>query len=497
MNFEATIKNIDDLIRTGNRESAILALKEIKVSSIPRNHINSLANLARRTGQLNLAWQIIAPVIRPKVTLDKPATDEEKATYAIILLGLGAVPEAIELLQASDQNCPDVNLAFAFASIHTWDYATAITKLKTYLRAEDLAPYQQMIAKVNLAASYVATGDAKNAYPLLQEILQTTKEQNWFLLQKNALEISAQLAIQQQSWDEAQKFLSQAIDDGEKHFNLDNFFIRKWQAVIRLLKDGANPQALQEIESVSQVAETNKHWETIRDCDYYKAVVTKDQSLALKLYFGTPFASYRKRLMDRGEGWLSIPNEYSYSFQNETSDRVFHLGRGEEVGGAAQIKPGTVLYKLFVALASDFYRPFSVGSLHSLVYPKEHFNPDSSPRRVAFLLQRLRAWFKENDIPLIVKSEKDGFKLQSTGSFTLLLEKELPLKSINTEEPLQYLTLIKKLKSQSRTQPYKAAEISELTNLSIRSVRYFLKWAVENKKVQKIGSGRESRYKFR
>ncbi len=497
MNFEAVTSEIDELIRSGQRELAGLKIKEIKVSSIPRVHINSMANLARRTGQINLAWQMIAPIIRPKFPLATPATDIEKATYTIILLALGAIPEAVELLESANPQSPEINLAYAFAHISRWNYLAAIPKLRLYLRSEKITLYEKMIAQVNLAASYVATGNAKDGSPLLKEILEITSQNNWHLLNRNALEISAQLAIQLEKWSDGEKLLTQAKHGSDIQFSLDSFFVTKWQAIIKLLKNGPTPLALKELSEIRDLALQNKHWETIRDCDFYQAIMTQNSELALRLYFGTPFTSYRKRLMDRARDWLTLPNEYQWQVLAQPSTRVFNLSLGEELSGTAKVKPGTALYRALVAITSDFYRPFSVGSLHSLVFPKEHFNPDSSPRRVSFLIQRLRGWFKENQLPLNIVSEADGFKLQATEPFTFILEKSGAVKAAKTSEPAQYVALLKKLKTQSEGKTLKTAEISEITHLSVRSVRYFLKWALEKNKVLKQGNGRESRYKIR
>ncbi len=512
MNFEAVTSEIDELIRSGQREVAGRKIKEIKISTIPRSHINSMANLARRTGHLNLAWQMISPLIRPKFPLATPATDIEKATYTIVLLALGAIPEAVELLESANPESPEINLAFAFAHISRWDYLAAIPKLRLYLRSEKITLYEKMIAQVNLAASYVASGNAKDGSPLLKEILEITSQNNWHLLNRNALEISAQLAIQLEKWSDGEKLLKQAKHDSDNQFSLDNFFVTKWQAIISLLKNGPTPAALKELSEVRDLALKNKHWETIRDCDFYQAITTKNSDLALRLYFGTPFASYRKRLMDRARDWMTLPTEYEWQVLEQHSrsqpgapqpaaptptTRVFNLSLGEENSGPAKVKPGTALYKALVAMTSDFYRPFSMGSLHSLVFSKEHFNPDSSPRRVSFLIQRLRGWFKENNLPLNIASEVDGFKLQATEPFTFVLEKTGSVKVAKTAEPAQYLALVRKLKTQSAGKALKTTEISEITKLSVRSVRYFLKWALEKNKVLKQGSGRESRYKIR
>ncbi len=495
MKLDLQVTEIEELIRSGNREKATQLLKEIKISTIPRQHINTLANLSRRVGQLDLSWKMIAPVIRPKVTLEKPATDEEKATYAIILLGLGARSEAFEILETANNQCPDVSLASAYASINCWDYASAATKLKHYLRSQNLTPYQKMVAQVNLAAAYVVNGQAEQALVLINENLLETKQNGWDLLYRNTLEIRAQLAVQQKNWTEAEDFLKQAEHDSGQ-FYLDRFFVKKWQAIMRLQKESASPDALQEIENVKMVATQKQHWETIRDCEYYKSITMQDRALALNLLFGTPYESFRKRLVEKSESWLKVPKTYRWNLTGQESDRAFNLHQAEEIGGPAKMKAGTVLHKIFLVLSSDFYRPFAIGNLHSLIYPKEFFNPDSSPRRVAFLIQRLRAWFKEFDIPLFIHAEDDGFKLQASAPYSLIIEKAASKTVSKSDEPLQYLTLVKKIKTNRKGQPLRAAEIAELTDMSVRSVRYFLKWALEKKKVQKIGSGRESRYRF-
>jgi tetratricopeptide (TPR) repeat protein len=499
VNFEDVKRQAEELIRAGNREQAKAVLAKIKGEIIPRLRASELASLSRRAGLLPLALQIMSPIIRPKVPLEKSATDEELATYAIILLGLGASGEALEILDSASAENADVILARAFTCINRWDYLAAIKALKCYLKAKGLTLYQIFVAKVNLAAAYVATGAVDDAKPLLQAILLETGEQRWKLLQKNCLELSAQVAIQEKDWRSATEFLAQAEAKSEKKFgHIDDFFVRKWQAIAAIRGENSLPEAIERLNSVREEAVRLHHWETVRDCDHHRALALKDPSLALQLFFGTPFPYFRERLAGNAKGWFAVPDHYIWNASGEPSSRIFEMRLGEELnGGRASLKVGKTLHLAMQALTSDFYRPFLIGALHASIFPGEYFNTVSSPRRVALAVHRLRQWFSDYQIPLSIVVDRYGYRLNTTGPYAFLIEatrSEPKKKSIN--EPAHYPAMCEKLRRHFESKPVSAVQIASHLEISVRAARYFLSWAVAQKKLHRMGTGRATLYRI-
>lgn len=485
---------VEALIRAGQRDQARELLLKLKGKIIPRARACEMADLARRSGLLQLAMQIMMPIVRPKVPLSPPPSDQEISSYAIILLGFGASLEALELLENGSPQNAEVLLAKAFSYMNRWDYECASVHLREYLQIGSMSQYQQMIARVNLAACLAAMSRIHEAQVLIDLILRETFDQQWNLLHKNALEIGAQMAIQSRNWSLTETMLLRASEKSEVAFNTDDVFIKKWKAIFQIEKEGPNPILLEEFSQIQAEAHRNGHWETIRDCDYYKALSLKDEKLFLKVYFGTPFRSYRQRIAKRAEGWIDIPLSYIRQMSSEDSLRVFDLNSGEENLGSAKLKPGKSLFNALSTLVADAYRPFMIGSLHAAVFPGEHFNPQSSPRRISFLLHRLRDWFQENQIPLQIEFSKEGYRLKSDGSyaFQLVTQSQMPM----DQEPAHYLVMLQKLKQGWQNIHFTAIDVASKLGISERSARYFIRWALEKNKVERLGAGRSTQYKL-
>jgi tetratricopeptide (TPR) repeat protein len=493
MDLEQIRIEAENAMRAGDRSRARSVLSRLKGRPVPRAKASTLATLARRAGLLALALKIMSPIIRPKVPLNRKSTDEEKATYAVILLGIGASNEALEILQRADQQDPEVNLAQAFCNINQWNYPNAIRYLNKYLSLNGPTAYQHMIAKVNLAASYVATGEIMQGKPLVEQIVSETAENGWHLLHKNALELGAQLAINSAEWGTASKYLSQASGGARAEFNLDDFFVRKWKAVLNLLREGPKTESLESLAQVRFDAVQRGHWETVRDCDYHRAIALKDQSLLEHVYFGTPFSNFHDRIQKNAGKWFDVPTRFIWKINGKPSDRTFNLNLAEENHGGAGMKPGQGLHVALRTLTSDLYKPFVLGSLHSAFFPNGYFNPESSPQRVAFLLHRLRAWMSDNKVPLAVAVSRQGYRLEAQGAYAFEFERRATRMPPGSPEP--YRVMLDKVRRLKRRRDFSAAEISQHLNVSIRSARYFVSWAVENGKLRRLGTGRATRYK--
>ncbi len=490
-NLAKLISEVDLSVRAGRRSEARELLSQLQISSIPRGRACEISNLARRCGMFDFGLQLMRPIIRPKVKASTEPTSSEKSTYSLLLLGVGAVPEAWELLESADQTSAEIKLSKAFIQINRWNYRAAVPLLRDYLLiAKDL--YQKTVAQVNLAASLVVIGKAVEARELLNSIHQTTSQNRWSLLQKNAHELSAQIAIQEKDWNLADQLLNLAATGNNDGAGLDDLFVQKWKAFASILRNPQSNDALKAVLAVRKAALNSNHWETVRDCDFHQAIATRDPNLLVNVYYGSQHPSFKERLENSSAGWTEIPRESVWQMDAKPSSRIFDLHSAEEVGGTAKLKPGKSLHLALKVLTSDSYRPFLVGSLHNAVFPGDHFNPDSSLRRVAFLIHRLRAWLKENKIPVQVIVNEQGYRLQTTGPYAFLLRKNLETKS--DDSPTHSLRMHEKLLKKYAEEPISVTQIAEILEISVRSARYFAGWAVSSGRAKKLGSGRSTQY---
>src|SRR5262249_8339245 len=108
------------------------------------------------------------------------------------LTKLGAPDEALELLQAPRTRAePRAWFYEAAARIARWEYREAIALLTRFLRHSGSAPYDRVIARVNLASGLVYEREYLKASYLIAELLRETGERRLELLHANVLQLAA------------------------------------------------------------------------------------------------------------------------------------------------------------------------------------------------------------------------------------------------------------------------------------------------------------------
>src|SRR5262249_52584108 len=121
---------IDSCIKEGKSAEAWRRISSAMNSRPPREYRVKLAVLARRAGKPNLALRILAPIVRPERKLLFVPTDLEKAEYAATLSRIGAVDEALSLLNSLDgTKLPEVSAYKSLALVSHWRYAETIPLL--------------------------------------------------------------------------------------------------------------------------------------------------------------------------------------------------------------------------------------------------------------------------------------------------------------------------------------------------------------------------------
>lgn len=458
------IQDLEKLVRDGQFTKAKLLIKELRISEIPRSQSLAYANIASRLGLLHVALRVLNPVIRGPNAHE--ATAEEKLQYANCLRKLGAVEEAMAIIIEIQSAHPEALLHLAFCLQSQWRYKEAIPILEKAVAEKGLEPYRQLVAKVNLLAAFVNEKLSDQAVALANELVKALENSPSRLLYANVLELSAQIEIHRGNFSEAFIRLEKAKTLlSEAQGSTSTIFIEKWMAIGHSLQQ---KKVVPELMTIHQKALEQGHWETVRDCEFYRASLTGDRSTLIKLYFGTPHAEFRERILQTG---LDIPETWDYA-DGLKPKRILDLRTGVMSSGDFHVEPGQASHRLLIALSQDLYRPLPLLALFSRLFPGEYFNPDSSPNRVHQILKR----YRKIDIGIAVEEADESYRLNLGPEVAIRLPKESF--SLGTEE-LRFL----KLRSQVKPGSFTLEDAISALEVSRSSAQRVLKWGTENHKL--------------
>lgn len=488
---------IDEWLRQGQVQLAQTELQALQISKIPREDRLAFANLARRANLVFLSLQILGPIARPKVSsrkisLQAPPTTAELAAYAAGLVRIGAVKEAKALLDSLDSSqCAEVLLYKSYIPILRWDYRQAIPYLKKYIGSPQISEYQKLVGKVNLASAYVAERNLHQVGKLLEELRKSTEAGAHLLLHSNVLELLAQYWILKKDYLQAQEFLLVASKSQQGSGNSNyGFWFKKWNAVLGSLQEGAS--RADEFLKIRQEALDGQDWETVRECDFFHAIFTKNNQGLTHVIFGTSFKRYREKVKVYRGTYLNLPRQYDWEIGPGGASemvRILDVGRGRELNGKVELKIGQLLHRALKLLSSDFYRPFRIGEIYGELFPDTFFNPMTSAQQIAQVVQRLRNWFQQNHIPLQIMTLESAYRLQATGPYCLRLTLHHVRVSAHNAE-------LKTLQENWPYQVFSAEQAAQATTIPRRTLSRVLKAAVANKKLFKVGHGRSTLYRF-
>lgn len=502
LDFLKLKQKFEDLIRAGEIAAVQNELEKINVNDIDREWVATFADIARRVRSENWGLRLLRPLVRSEVPVRPAVNENELCAYAGLLIKAGALAEAKDILTPIDpQKVSNVYTFLSQVYILQWDYAKASEFLKEGLWQKDLTAYQRCISQVNLVSAFIFLQKYKLARTLISEVLKNSFENKWDLLYGNALELSAQLAVIQGQWVDAKNFLSEAQKRSGQHSHY-SIFIDKWSTLNDLLQSHPgsqqSDQILKKIDQIRQKASSLNSWETMRDLDYHVGVHLKHQNLLLNVYFGTPHASFKKRIeqLFKKHHW-KIPNEYFRKLSEAPTTRVLDLITGVEIGVPLlePLKAGQMLHRLLNILALDFYKPMGLGELFSNLFPGEYFNPDTSGDRVTQAVKLLRKWFQVNEIPVDVHVENNRFGLKATGPYAFKISKKVldPMDLHDVGFDLQ----ISQLKTKWPYQSFSAAKAAAQLQVSATTMRSILHEALNKKLLFVSGTGRATLYRFK
>ena len=483
------IERLKELSRKGLSSEIHREIKNLVGFKLPRSHRWRLAYLARSNNLPLLAIQLLHPIVRPEKPLEPPASNQELAEYASSLFSIGAGKEANKILSELDPSqIPQALLYRALACFNLWEYQETIPLLNEYIEREP-DPYLNTVGKTKLAAAMIFLGFSE-ASQLLAELRSKTKEKDYWLLYGSSLELSAQISLSSKKFQESKRLLNEAANVLQKSKNFNDFFVRKWQAIVDLYQSPESPQALYNLEKIKKEGAKYQSWETVRTCDLHIATATKNPALFAKVYFGTPSPAYRQAIKKKIPQKWSLPQKYLLTSPHLTTPLwMLDLKLGTEQSGKCQLKPGRLLHQALVLLIKDFYHPQQIGALHSELFPHSYFNPISSPNRVYQVISRLRNWINNSGLPMHIQENHSHYWAQVRSGLSVLIREE----DSNTLTPNQ--TLFDRLQKIG-FEEFSAKQVCHQLGLSRSAFNRFSKWAIEEGLLEKRGQSSSTCYRL-
>lgn len=480
--------------REGQNHAVLTQLRWVVTKAIPRPLIVSFADIAYRTNQFILALKFLNPIIRPKTPLTIPPTVTENIIYATSLLHLGAVEEANDLLKNLDPTKdPEIYLHRAFANFAEWKYAAAVPLLQKFINSPQLPNYRRLVGMVNLSAAYVFSGQFSLAEKLLAKTRYLLEQQGHQLLFGNSLELTAQLYLLKKDYAMAKDYLHQSEKVLSATPGRYLFYVKKGHALVEVMKSGGSAESLKTLNSLREEATAIKQWETLRDCDLFQSLATNDLQLSQKVLLGTPHDFYKKRVQSLFEKKLEPPKNFQLDLKsdvNPSSEKPILVELAQFTKGShSNLAARPKLYQLLRILTSDFYKPPRLGFIFSRLYPDEKFDALSSPHRIFNGVHHLNQWLKENKLPLKIMVQSGEFHLKPLANVTLSITKSLQ-KTTKNQFDLTNLHQFTGSRTFNTDSALKALKVSKPTLLKV------IKIGIASKKIQQIGSGRSTLYKF-
>lgn len=411
MNYQQLQEQCENLLRAGQTTKCREILTDIKFEDLPRSRLAPYCALARRANLLDTALRALRPVIRPAVQRHFSASTEEIVEYAKGLLRVGAFHEADQLLeQIQDLNDPQVALTKGYSCIFQWNYRQALDHLNTYLATADTEDYSALVARVNRLAcfQFLDHPEFVREFEILREYI---KQKPFNVLHANILEIFSQHLIDHEDWTEAESFLADAgqMIVGGTNSSRDLHWIQKWKRILHALKRNS----ISQLEAFRAEALNNREWETLRTLDFYRVKIDPESEYAYKVFYGTPFLSFRLKLS-----------------QLRPYPKNHWLGQGAQKFDSwfPGYDEGTLAHRTAMLLLRDLYRPLLPSQIFSALHDDEYLNLDSLNGRVRKIISRLKKWIDDHSIPLTLINLDGAYSLRiKTDSSILCHEAILPL----------------------------------------------------------------------
>lgn len=485
------LETLDASIKSGHAKSAKDLLRDLRAKDIPQSLLGHTAKILNRCGLPKKVTRLLDEIIYPEDTLKRKVTDIELAEYGSALNQIGAYTDSLAIFaKVNVKAAPMVEFYHALTLFNRWEYQKAIPHLQSFSENPKISEYERYMGKVNLVVAHLAMQNYNESYDILNKIEAYAKKSNLKLLLGKCLELRGQALIEQGRFKNGAKYLEAATSLLKNSSAKNLLVLEKWTTIAKmgLLRD---KYSMAELKKLKLKAVELDHWKTVRECDFYEALFTKNDALFLKVYFGTPFEAFRQRLKSVYNEKINLPESYLWNPMNtkipEGHKIISHLAL--DFRTQKKLKTGHLLNRLFQFLASDFYVPFRTETLFNCLFPNERFNPQTSNNRVYFALSRLSNWLSKLNIPIEVRHQTGGYRLFVTEPYGIEVKLNSPL------EISQDLLSQLKIKFQSND-GFTAAQAAKILDIPHRTLNRKLGDLVNEGRLMRKGLGPSTKYYF-
>lgn len=479
------LARLEELIRSGEFATVAKAIADLNGKKIPRADLARVANLANRVDQSRIALRILHPIVkRADDDLAPVASVTELIEYAEALRRMGLLNEARAIFNQIDvSQRPSVLLNISFCYFNEWRYAEAIPHLRQLIGLIGPAEYQSTVAKVNLAAALVHDEQEVEALELLRELRDSTRQKDQSLLLGNCLDLMAQVYIARGEWSNADAVLEEAVQIFSRDANKYAFFVQKDLAVASSMRAG---KVTPGILAVRALAVERRDWEAQRDCDLYIGFLGGDPRLLYKLYFGTPQAAFRRRIVRLVGESFKVPQAFVWANDGPV-ERILDVRTGATDDGQSALETGSGSHQLLMLLASDFYRPFSVGTIFNTLFAGESYGQEGSASRVWQVVRRLRRWFKDEKLAISIQ--------ENNGMYRLEIESGIGIRVTTDRPQFQRNEIVWHKVREQLPHQFTRQELEKIASASPSTIKRLLRWAVDSGQVEAIGVGMYTSYR--
>lgn len=493
--YQELIEEYNLLIKSGKTLACRNQFNKLRLHLIPRKYRVEFSRIAARLNLPVKSFQILRDIVFTEKINIIP-TDEEIMQIGMAFRQLGALAYAERLFKKVDENHqPIVLLNRAAILFNSWDYSSAIPLIEKFIVLNKEKDLEKLIGLVNLAAALTFVQDFEKLPRVLEEAQLLCHRLNHHLFFANLLEIEAQYLIHQGRLSQAKTLLQKADSLIEDEGSIYKLFIQKWLAIIEIMQrvDLVN---LRKLDQIREKAISLKHWETIRDCDFYFAVLKKDKYLFHRLYFGTPYLSYRQRLGKAMNDSTVLPETFEWSGNfpyREIATRKkieIDLSSNTITLGNKKFDQFHSMAQLLKCLCADFYLPQKPVNIFLKMFPDELVDPSSAIQRIFNAVSQLNSTLKSEKIPLKIEMESEGYKLNFFGPVIIKIPQ-----SIDFSNRQNYFN--NQLQKTFSESSFTSIQVVEALGMPKRTIQRLLNAAVENDHVVSFKEGQRTLYRLK
>ncbi len=502
--FRQTLQKIENHIQLAQISKARQLLLTIPYGELAEAEAIQYAHLSRRSGSSLRGLKMLKPFVNIEGFGKLKASDEIQLTYAAGLNSLHLLKEANAIflnlkntLDPENKSTSQLYFFMGLNAISRWDYENAsqyFSLANRWLTNE----YVKQVAMVNYLASLVYLEKYSFVLQVIDAEILASERNNWNLLVANLLEIKGQAYLFLEDYEVAKICFEKSIRlHGETNL-MQQLLLQKWQLIMELRqKEIYNKQKWYQLRTQARHANL---WELCRDLDFYSLFHCFDSSIFHKLIYGTPFDSYKIRLIKAQHSVQILEDPFIWNLpdliEDAKSESNFYSKKPStlKIISMKEIETRTDIFSVLdiqgvKCLSEDFYRPVSMGQVYTQVFSDQYFQPETGYQRVQKFMQRLRIKLKKLDPLFEIGQYRGHFYLAGK----LAIEVPYPIKQTWQKDRHIYKDL------QLPTSEYfSSREVAKLNSfISYRQVMRKLNHVLEKGIIGKIGQGPSSKYFIR